>query len=166
MAKVDEDAAGAFDQDMVGVLAEDQVALGLEVGEGDALEAGGGLGGEGVAEADAFDGGDAGEAGDLLGVAGLVVLDAGLGGLHDDDALALGGQLARQRGGGDGLADASVGAGDESDPHGTRRTKHVDRVLQVGLRDPGVRRQPEPRDAVRGRGRAEAADPDALIGGR
>ena len=78
-----------------------------------------------MAEADAFDGVDAGEAGDLLGVAGLVVLDAGLGGLHDDDALALGGQLAGQRGGRDGLADASVGAGDESDPHGTRERSTV-----------------------------------------
>ena len=49
-----------------------------------------------MAEADAFDGGTAGEAAYLVGVAGLVVPDAGLGGLHHDDALALGGQHARE----------------------------------------------------------------------
>jgi hypothetical protein len=60
IADVHQDAAGTLHQHVIGVLLKDEIALSALVREGDAFEASGGRGGEGVAEADTFDGGNTG----------------------------------------------------------------------------------------------------------
>ena len=91
----------------------------------------------------------------------------GLHGLHHD---ARPGLRDRQGRGRDGLADAGRRAGDDEDPHPpwslATPTSTVDGAGPVVVGDAGADRDPQPGDAVRHRGRPEAADPDALRAGR
>ena len=106
-AELDEQAAGAFEQDHLGLRFEDRLGDLVEVEQRQAAAARGGEGRQGIGVEGEGAGRCAGEAGDLGGV----VIVAGLGELDDLDAAALPHQVGGERGRGDGLADPGIGAG-------------------------------------------------------
>ena len=115
--EVDQHAARALDEHVV-VLGGGQhgVALRGEPRELDPLEAGRGVGGQGLPEPDALVAGDVTrEAAHVVEISGLVRRDAGLRRLDDVRRPPGLTQRHRQRGGDHGLADPGVGAGDDED---------------------------------------------------